>query len=122
MAIQTTPHTETQQDADPASTDLEVNQLAQDSGSGDDAELYKNMDGAQTGGTRAFNANASQGPKHNTEQFSAAQNGSTNTRTPHSDNQGITNHSANEESARQEKVVSERPDSLAGVDQVGNKA
>lgn len=121
MAIQTTPHPESQQNADPTSSDLEQNQLAQDAGTGEDAELYKNMDGAQTGGTRAFNANASQGPKHNTEGFSAAQYGTVNSRTPESDNQGITNHSASEESARQKKVVSERPDSLAGVDQVGDK-
>ncbi len=121
MAIQSTPHTESQQNADAAQSDLEVNQAAQDAGTGGDAGLYENMDGAQTGGTRAFNANASGGSKHNTEQFSAAQYGSVNTRTPQSDNQGITNHSATEESARQEKVVSQRPDALAGVNTEGNK-
>lgn len=121
MADQTTPHTETTQNAARVSSDLDPNQQAQDSGSGQDAGLYENMDGAQTGGTRAFNANESQGPKHNTEQFSAALSGSVNTRTPHSENQGITNHSANEESVRQERVVRDRPDSLAGVDQTGNK-
>jgi len=47
--------------------------------------------------------------------------GSVSTRTPESDQQGITNHSASEESARQRKVVSERPDAQAGVDQVGHK-
>ncbi len=109
------------QNANAVQSDLEANQDAQDAGSGGDAELYKNVDGAQTGGTRAFNANVGQGPKHNTEQFSAAQYGSVSTRTPQSDNQGITNHSASEESARQEKVVSQRPDALAGVDVKGNK-
>ena len=58
MAIQTTPHTQTQQDTPATQADLEPNQAAQESGQDQDAELYQNMDGAQTGGTRAFNANA----------------------------------------------------------------
>ena len=122
MAIQSTPHPESQQNKSAVEDELDPNQSVQDAGTGADAALYENMDGAQTGGTRAFNANQIQGPKHNTEQFDAAQTGSTKTRTPQSENQGITNHSASEESARQEKVVSERPDSLAGVDQTGHKA
>ncbi len=121
MAIQSTPHTESQQNKSAVADELDPNQDVQDAGVGEDAGTYENMDGAQTGGTRAFNANQSQGPKHNTEQFSAAQTGTTSTRTPQSENQGITNHSASEESARQEKVVKDRPDSLAGVNQTGNK-
>ena len=109
MAIQSTPHTESQQNTNPAESDLEP-----------DAETFENRDGAQTGSNRAFNKNESQGPKHNMEPATAAEYGTMSTRTPKSDSQGITNHSATEESTRQEKVVSERPDALAGVDQKGD--
>jgi len=83
--------------------------------------VYENMDGAQTGGTRAFNANQDSGPHRNTEPRTAALNGGPDTRTPEGEGQGITNHSISEESARQRKVVSERPDATAGVDQVGHR-
>jgi hypothetical protein len=121
MAVQKTPHTNTRQNMDPAAADLDDNQLAQDAGHGDDADLYANMDGAQTGGTRAFNANDVRNHAHQTIGRSAAMTGSVATRTPESDHQGITNRSASEESARQRKVVSARPDAQAGVDQEGNK-
>ncbi len=120
MAMQTTPHTQTQQNEDPTQADLEPNQMAQDSGQDDDAALYENAEGAQTGGTRAFNANAIRSNLPKTQPRTAALNGGIDTRTPESENQGITNHSASEESARQRKVVSERPDALAGVDQTGH--
>jgi hypothetical protein len=61
MPAHTTPHTQTQQNADPAQADLEPNQQAADSGQEEDALLYENMD-AQTGGTRAFNANENAQP------------------------------------------------------------
>jgi hypothetical protein len=126
MAIQSTPHTQTQQNANAGQSDLEPNQLAQDSGQNDDAALYANREGAQTGGTRAFNANESSesagGKLPNTQQFTAAMTGQVDSRTPRSDQQGITNRSANEESSRQEKVVRDRPDAQAGVDQKGNSA
>jgi hypothetical protein len=103
-----------------AAADLDQDQLIQDAGQGDDAKLYENMDGAQAGGTRAFNANSGRTPTQHIQE-DAALTGKVNTRTPESPNQGITNHSASEESARQRKVVSERPDAQAGVDQVGHK-
>jgi hypothetical protein len=116
MATNTTPHTQTQQNENTAQADLEPNQLAQDTAQNDDAAVYENAAGAQTGGTRAFNANAGRDNLPNTQQFSSAMTGSVNTRTPQGETQGITNHSASEESERQEKVVSERPDAQAGVD------
>jgi hypothetical protein len=121
MAVQKTPHTQTRQNMDPAAADLDDNQLVQDAGQDEDAELYENMEGAQTGGTRAFNANDVRSHAHQTIGRSAAMTGSVATRTPESDQQGITNRSASEESARQRKVVSQRPDAQAGVDQQGNK-
>ena len=116
MAIQTTPHTQTQQNQDPTQSDIETDQMGQD---GDEA-IYEDADGAQTGGTRAFHANAVRSKLPNTQPRTAALDGGTDTRTPESEDQGITNHSASEESARQRKVVSERPDSLAGVNQTGH--
>jgi hypothetical protein len=106
---------------DPAAADLDENQIVEDVGQGGDAELYQNMEGAQTGGTRAFNANDVRNHAHHTVDRDAALTGSVSTRTPESDQQGITNRSASEESVRQRKVVSERPDAQAGVDQVGHK-
>jgi hypothetical protein len=121
MAIQTTPHTQTRQNMNDAAPDLDDNQVIAETGQDQDADLYANRDGAQTGGTRAFNANDQRSNLPKIQQRDAALTGTVNTRTPESDQQGITNHSASEESARQRKVVSERPDALAGVDQVGHK-
>ncbi len=114
MADQTTTQTQANRRSDEA--DLDPNQLSQ----GDDAALYRNADGAQSGGTRAFNANASDNDLPNVLQESAAMTGKTGTRTPHGEGQGITNHPLEVESARQEKVVSERPDAQAGVDLTGH--
>lgn len=100
--------------------DLEPDQIIQDAGHGDDAELYQNMDGAQTGGTRAFNANTGRKPTLHVQE-GAALTGSVASRTIESDHQGITNHSASEEAERQKKVVAERPDAQAGVDQQGHR-
>lgn len=100
--------------------DLDPDQIVQDAGQGDDAQIYANTDGAQSGGTRAFNANARRTPTEHVQE-DAALTGSVSSRTIESDQQGITNHSASEEAARQKKVVSERPDAQAGVDQAGHK-
>jgi len=121
MGMQTTPHTQTHQNIDATVADLDPHQQPQQVGQDDDAELYANADGAQTGGTRAFNANATRSNIPRVLQEDAALTGTVNTRTPESDQQGITNRSASEESARQRKVVSERPDAQAGVDQVGHR-
>ena len=122
MATQTTPHTQTQQDTPATQADLEPNQAAQESGQDQDADLYKNMEGAQTGGTRAFNATAADDDLTNTVGQDFAGSGKVNTRTPHSDQQGITNHSASEESARNEKVVADRADAQQGVNTTGHNA
>ena len=120
MAIQTTPHTQTQQNVSSAQDDLEPNQLTQDVGQAEDAKLYANSDGAQSGGTRRFYANDGKSNLPKVQQEDAALTGHVGTRTPTGEAQGITNHSANEESARQKKVVSERPDAQAGVDLNGH--
>ncbi len=113
--VQTTPHTESQANQDRSQSDLEPNAFAQDLGRGDDAATYENSDGAQTAGTRSFARNESQGPKHNALPETEAHTGHLASRVIHSETQGISNHSANDEAAGQEKVTSERPDSQAGV-------
>lgn len=104
MALQTTPHTNTQQDADSAQDDLDPNMNPQDTYRSD-PEMYNNSDGAQTGGTRAFNANAGRDnqPKSIDEGTSLTEpNGPT---LPQGDSAGVTNRPGSEERARQEKVI-----------------
>lgn len=100
MAIQTTPHTQTQQNVD-STLDTEPGLDRLDVGRGDDATLYENNDGAQTGGTRAFNANAGRdnAPRVNGETGEESGNGNV----PQDGQVGITNHTT-EERERQEKV------------------
>jgi hypothetical protein len=90
MAHATTPHTETQQNRKLDRTDLEPDQLEQTSGTGEDAELYRNNEGAQTGTDRAPEKFPDAASNLNTEQ-------------------------ADEENVGQERVVRNRPDAQAGV-------
>ena len=113
--IQTTPHTQSQQNKDRSEDDLEPNAFAQDLGRGDDAATYELSEGAQTGTNRSFSHTQSQGPEHRGVPETEAHTGHLTSRTIQSDNQGITNHSATEESVGQKKVVSERPDSQAAI-------
>src|ERR1700712_729035 len=107
MAEQSTGHAQTQRNVDPVQTDLDANQDRQEVGRGEDAELYANAAGAQTGTNRSAHIKNAMGEaRRNTEPQEVAMEGSVTTRTPKSDSQGITNHSATEESERQEKVVS----------------
>ena len=82
---------------------------------GHDEETYSRMEGAETGTNRSPRTLHTGGPEHNTEPEQEAHEGSVTTRTPKKPAQGITSHSAEEESARQEKVVNDRPDAQAGV-------
>ena len=115
MAEQKSPHTQTQQNVNPAQTDLEPDRTATEEAIGAEAAMYDHMEGAQTGTNRAPEKLPPDSPHHSTEQPEAAYEGSVDTRTPKRPVQGITSHSAEEESARQEKVVNDRPDAQAGV-------
>jgi hypothetical protein len=115
MPHATTPHTESQQNKRPESTDLEPNQLEQTAGTGADANLYRNNEGAQTGTNRGRGKHPGPASRPNTEPFATAHEGQVTTRTPHASGQGITSHSVEEENARQQKVVKHRPDAKAGV-------
>jgi hypothetical protein len=115
MAKETTPHNQSQQNATPEQADLERDQREYESGTGGDDQLYRNMDGAETGENRAPRKVQTRAVKHKTEPETEAHEGSVTTRTPKRPSQGISSHSADEESSRQQKVVNERPDAQAGV-------
>ena len=88
MAVQTTPHTNTQQNVDSAAMDIDAGISRQDLGQGDDAALYENNEGAQTGGPRAFHRNDNRDGSPISE-----------------GDPGITNAGTSEERKQQEKVV-----------------
>jgi hypothetical protein len=111
MTKQRTPHTQTQQNVEPEQSDLQPQQ----EGSGPDQNSSENIEGAQTGENRSPRQTQARNTQHRTEPPAAAYEGTVSTRTPKKPGQGITSRSAEEESARQEKVVNDRPDAQAGV-------
>src|SRR4051794_37204623 len=120
MAIQKTPHTQTQQNVDPEQSDFEPAQTPEESTLEAEQNLYKHMDGAETGTNRAPREVQTRSKRHDLEPQPVAFEGSVTTRTPDTPHQGITAHSAEEESSRQKKVVKDRSDAQAGVNRSGN--
>ena len=104
MAVQTTPHTKTAQNTDSAQDDLDPNMRPEDT-LRTDPELYANSDGAQTGGTRAFNANAGRDNQPKSLDEGTANTWPNSPTIPQGDGAGVTNRPASEERATQEKVV-----------------
>jgi hypothetical protein len=94
---------------------MKADQMEQTAGT--DAETYKNRDGAQTGTNRAPKRFPDTASDLNTEPATAAFEGNLETRTPGGSSQGITSRSSDEENARQQKVVKDRPDAQAAVNQ-----
>lgn len=115
MSIQKSPHTQTQQNVNPAQTDLEPGEAEWSSGSDQEAEIYEKMEGAETGGNRTPRKVPPRSVEHTTEPEAEAHEGAVHTRTPKRSAQGITSQSADQESERQQKVVNESPDAQAGV-------
>jgi hypothetical protein len=113
MTEQKTPHKQTEQNTVPEQTDLDNDQRGFEAEAHE--EIYENMENAQTGVDRSPRKLQTDGPQRRTEPEQVAHEGSVHTRTPKRPSQGITAHSAEEESARQEKVVNARPDAQAGV-------
>jgi hypothetical protein len=109
MAVQKTPHTNSEQNVNSAAMDLEPNQSPQDIGRGDDAKMYEKADGAQTGGTRAFNANAQRDNQPKSIDEGTRLELETRGRAQKSDKPGITTHNAGEEQERQQKVERNQP-------------
>jgi hypothetical protein len=114
-------HTQSQQNVNPDQTDLNPDQNEARSGTEDDEPIYEHMEGAETGDNRTPRKVQTRSERHNTEEQDVAYEGSVDTRTPRKPIQGITSHSSEEESARQQKVVNERPDAQAGVNHSGKK-
>jgi hypothetical protein len=113
MAMQKTPHTQTQQDTTPEQTDMDNDERNFEAEAHDAA--YEHMEGAETGDNRAPRKVQTDAPQRRTEPEQVAHEGSVQTRTPKRPAQGITSRSAEEESERQENVVNQRPDAQAGV-------
>jgi len=118
LAKQTTPHTQTDQNINIEQDDLEPDQS---SWATDPRDIDQNVAGAETGGTRSPKRIPDPLNHHDVEPAPAAYEGSVFTRTPKGSGQGITSHSVSEESARQEKVVKDRPDAEAGVNHSGKR-
>lgn len=116
MTNQKSPHTQTQQNTIPEQTDLEADEQPYEADSPSDEELYTRMEGAETGMNRSPREIQTRSERHQTEPEVEAHEGSVSTRTPKRAVQGITSRTATEESARQKKVVEERPDAEAGVE------
>ncbi len=110
MAIQKTPHTQTQQNVNPEQSDFETAEGSQDAASETEQRLYEHMEGAETGTNRAPRGVQTRSRRHETEAQPAPDGDPVSRRTSNSSQQGITSHSAKEESGRQKKVVKDRPD------------
>lgn len=115
MTRQKSPHTQTQQNVAPEQSDLEADEQVFEADSPSDEQLYSKMEGAETGTNRNPREIQTRSARHRTEPEVEAHEGSVSTRTPKRPVQGVTSHSAEEESQRQEKVVNDRPDAQAGV-------
>lgn len=118
MSQQKSPHTKSEQNEPMTQIDLEPGELEQMLGTGDDARTYENSGGAQTGGNRSPRHGPKASVKHNVEPAVQAFEGATTRRTiKDPDKQGATNRSSAMENEGQEKVVRDREDAQAGVNQ-----
>jgi hypothetical protein len=120
MGHQRSPHTQSEQNATETQMDLEPGTLEQELGTGEDAKMYENNEGAQTGGTRSPRHAPRAAVKHKTEPAVKAFEGNTTNRAVKDPNkQGITNRSSAIENEGQEKVVRDREDAQAGLNHSG---
>ncbi|HEY0785836.1 MAG TPA: hypothetical protein VGD62_08175 [Acidobacteriaceae bacterium] len=116
MPGETTPHTTSHQNQSFSDSDLEPGVTTHTVARGEDAALYENSEGAQTGTNRQSERYPSEGSsRHGASVTDTVLEGSLKTRTPTGEGQGITNHATREESERQDKVVKQRMDALSAV-------
>ncbi len=108
MAIQSTPHTESQQNKSESGTELEPNQIAERIERDGEGGLYAKMDGAQTGMNRSEHVTDVHGSKHKVEPATSGDTGATSSGVGDAETQGITNHSQKAEHDGQVKVMAER--------------
>ena len=121
MAMQKSPHPNTQQNTKPEQSDLEVDEQEYEADSSEDQELYDHSEGAETGMNRNPREIETRSQRHQIEPEKEAHQGRLSTRTPNQTSQGITARTAAQESTRQEKVVKDRPDAQAGVNRTRPK-
>jgi hypothetical protein len=113
MAEQKSPHTQTQQDTHFAQTDVNRDEVEQNTGN---AAEYEEMDGAQTGGKRSPKTMPQSANPHNTEDQRLAYEGTLASRSFDDDTeQGVTTAPSSKEAEGQRKVVGRREDAQAGV-------
>lgn len=105
MALQTTPHTETEQDVNSDETDLEPNMAPQDMGRGEDAKTYEIADGAQTGSNRSFHATDGRDTQPKSLDEGTANTPSRHSQLPTEGGSGITSSAPAKERETQEKVL-----------------
>lgn len=108
MAIQSTPHTESQQNKDQNETEMDPNQIAARIEKDGAEGIYANMDGAQTGMNRSEHVTDVKGQKHKVEPGASASTGFTSAELKDGDAPGVSNHSISTERPGQEKVIRER--------------
>jgi hypothetical protein len=120
MAIQKSPHTQSEQNVSFEQTDLDPD-LERKLAEGDESQLPQT--GGQMGGTRSPRHAPRPGPEHITEPEAVARVGSLRTRTPgEAKKQGISSQSSKEENGRQKRVVKARDEAKAGVKHGGKRA
>ncbi len=118
MAGNTTPHTESGANRSFEDSDLEPGISTATVGRGADASLYEESEGAQTGTNRGAAHAPGEGLRHHgAVQPDTTLEGTLTTRAPGGSGQGISSHSQSEESEGQEKVVAERADAQAAINQ-----
>src|SRR3954451_25171111 len=100
MAVQKSPHTNTQQNTRPEQSNLEDNEQQYETDSPRDQARYQQTDGAETGMTRSPREVETRSERHKTEPEKEAHEGRVSTRTPKRSSQGVTARSAEEESVR----------------------
>ena len=121
MAMQKSPHPNTQQNTKPEQSDLEVDEQEYEADSPQDQQLYDRSEGAATGMNRNPRGIETRSERHKIEPEKKAHEGWLSTRTPKKRSQGITARTGEQESTRQEKVVQDRPDAQAGVNRTRSK-
>ncbi len=119
MALRKSPHTQSEQNQSYTHMDLEPGELEQVMATGEDARTYENSDGAQTGGNRSPRHGPRASVKHKIEPAVETFEGPTISRMVKDPKQGATNRSSAMENEGHEKVIKDRDDAKAGVNNSG---
>ena len=120
MATETTKNEQLGRREDPAQSDTDPNQIADDGGAGPNEQMYDELSEAQTAGSRNDRATEYDGPKRSVEPTTASEypTGVPSKEAPASA-PGITNRTVGEERAGQEKVMHGRAEEVTVEDADG---